>query len=73
MLANQIKAMKDNKSPRVDGIPEQLLMEIIEQMIIPLARLLNLLKEGVAKVFNLLKEGVVPVEWKQAQAKWFAK
>ena len=48
--------MKDNKSHGVDGIPPKLLMETVEQISIPLAR-----------VFNLsLKEGVVPVEWKEA-------
>ena len=46
---------KDNKSHGVDGIPPKLLMETVEQISIPLAR-----------VFNLsLKEGVVPVEWKE--------
>ena len=48
--------MKDNKSPGVDGIPPKLLMETVEQISIPLAR-----------VFNLsLKDGVVPFEWKEA-------
>ena len=56
MVAKKIKAMKDNKSPGVDGIPPKLLMETVEQIRIPLAR-----------VFNLsLKEGVVPFEWKEA-------
>ena len=56
MLAKKIRAMKDNKSPGVDGIPPRLLMETVEQVIIPLAR-----------VFNLsLKEAVVPFEWKEA-------
>ena len=55
MVAKKTKAMKDNKSPGVDGIPPKLLMETVEQISIPLAR-----------VFNLsLKEGVVPFEWKQ--------
>ena len=55
MVAKKIKAMKDNKSPGVDGIPPKLLMEVA-QISIPLAR-----------VFNLsLKEGVVPFEWKEA-------
>ena len=50
LVAKKIKAMKDNKSPGVDGIPPKLLMETVEQISIPLAR-----------VFNLsLKEGVVP-------------
>ena len=56
LVAKKIKAMKDNKSPGVDGIPPTLLMETVEQISIPLAR-----------VFNLsLKEGVVPFEWKEA-------
>ena len=39
----------------MDGIPPKLLMETVEQINIPLAR-----------VFNLsLKEGVVPFEWKE--------
>ena len=56
LVAKKIKAMKDNKSPGVDGIPPKLLMETVEQISIPLAR-----------VFNLsLKDGVVPFEWKEA-------
>ena len=56
MVAKKIKAMKDSKSPGVDGIPPTLLMETVEQISIPLAR-----------VFNLsLKEGVVHFEWKEA-------
>ena len=56
LVAKKIKAMKDNKSPGVDGIPPKLLMETVEQISIPLAR-----------VFNFsLKEGVVPFEWKEA-------
>ena len=56
MVAKKMKAMKDNKSPVVDGIPPKLLMETIDQTSIPLAR-----------VFNLsLKERVVPFEWKEA-------
>ena len=55
MLAKKINAMKDNKSPGVDGIPPKLLLETVEQISIPLAR-----------VFNLsIKEGVVPFEWKE--------
>ena len=56
MVAKKIKAMKDNKSPGVDGIPPKLLMETAEQISIPLARVYNL----------SLKEGVVPFEWKEA-------
>ena len=56
MEAKKIKAMKDNKSPGVDGIPPKLPMETVEQISIPLAR-----------VFNLsLKKGDVPFEWKEA-------
>ena len=54
MVAKKIKAMKDNKSPGVDGIPPKLLMETVEQISIPLAR-----------VFNLSLK-VVPFEWKEA-------
>ena len=32
MVANNIRAMKDNKSPGVDGIPPKLLLEIVEQI-----------------------------------------
>ena len=56
LVAKKIKEMKDNESPGVDGIPPKLLMETVEQISIPLAR-----------VFNMsLKEGVVPFEWKEA-------
>ena len=52
MVAKKINATKDNKSPGGDGIPPKLLMETVEQISIPLAR-----------VFNLtLNEGVVPFE-----------
>ena len=51
MVAKKIKAMEDNKLPGVDGISPKLPMETVEQISIPLAR-----------VFNLLKEGVVPFE-----------
>ena len=57
MVAKKIRDMKDNKSPGVDGIPPpKLLLEIVEQISIPLAT-----------VFNLsIEEGVVPLEWKEA-------
>ena len=48
IVAKKIKAMKDNKSPGVDGIPPKLLMETVEQISIPLVL--------------SLKEGVVPFE-----------
>ena len=57
MVAMKIRDMKDNKSPGVDGIPPKLLLEIVEQISIPLAT-----------VFKLsLKEGIVPLEWKEAK------
>ena len=37
-VTKKIKATKDNKSPGVDGIPPKLLMEAVEQINIPLAR-----------------------------------
>ena len=55
MVAKIIKAVKDSKSPGVDGIPKRLLMETVEQVSILLARMFNL----------SLKEGVVPFEWKE--------
>ena len=54
MVAQKIKAAKDSKSPGADGIPPKLLMETVEQIIIPRARALNL----------SLTERVVPVKWK---------
>ena len=57
MVAKKIRDMKTNKSPGVDGIPPKLILEIVEQISIPLAT-----------VFNLsLEEGVVPLEWKEAK------
>ena len=56
MVAKKIRDMKENKSPGVDGIPPKLLLEIVEQISIPLAT-----------VFNLsIEEEVVPLEWKGA-------
>ena len=63
MVAKKINAMKDNKSPGVDGILPKLLMETVEQIGIPLARVINL----------LLKEGVVPFEWKKVNIPLFKK
>ena len=54
MVVMNIRDMKDSKSPGVDGIRPKLLLEIVEQISIPLAT-----------VFNLsLEEGIVPLEWK---------
>ena len=44
MVAKKIKAMKDNKSQGVDGIPPKLLVETVEQISIPLARVFNFLR-----------------------------
>ena len=41
MVAKKIKGMKDNKSSGVDGIPPKLLMEAVEQISTPLARVFN--------------------------------
>ena len=41
MVAKKIMAIKDNKSAGVDGIPPKLLMETVEQIRIPLARVFN--------------------------------
>ena len=50
MVAMKIRDMKDNKSPGVDGIPPKLLLEIVEQISIPLATVFNLsLEEGIGK------------------------
>ena len=48
--------MKVNKSPGVNEIPSNLLLEIVQQISIPLATAFNL----------SLEEGEVPVEWKEA-------
>ena len=43
IVAKKMKAMKDNKSPGVDGIPPpKLLMETVEEISIPLARVFKL-------------------------------
>ena len=48
MVAMKIRDMKDTKSPEVDGIPPKLLLEIVEQISIPLATVFNLsLEEGI--------------------------
>ena len=51
MVATKIRDMKDNKSHEVDWIPPKLLLEIVEQISIPLATVSNL----------SLEEGVVPL------------
>ena len=42
MVAKNIRDMKDNKSPGVDGIPPKLLLESVEHINIPLTILFNL-------------------------------
>ena len=56
IIANEIKNMKGNKSPGVDGIPLKLLRKGVEQIRTPLAKVFHL----------LLEEGTVPLEWKEA-------
>ena len=40
--ATKIRDMKDNKSPGVDGIPPKLLLEMVEQISIPLQTVFHL-------------------------------
>ena len=63
MVAKKIKAMKFNKSLGIDGIKPKLLMETVEQISTPLARVLNL----------SLEEGLVPVEWKKQTPYYYLK
>ena len=57
MVAKKIKAMKDNKSLGVDGIPPKLLMETEEQISILLARVLT---SVICKLLErLIKDHVV--------------
>ena len=55
-LGQLIVTPTNNKSPGVDGIPPKLLLQIVEQISIPLATMFNL----------SLEEGIVPLEWKEA-------
>ena len=63
MVAMKIRDMKYNKSPGVDGIPPKLLLEIVEQISIPLATVFNLsLEEGIVRMerskhYTLFKKG----------------
>ena len=55
MITKKIKKMKDTKSSGVDGIPSNIINEIVDKISTPLA-----------KVFILsLEEGIVPSEWKE--------
>ena len=42
MIATEIKKMKVNKSPGVDGMPPKLLKEIVEQISTSLGKVFNL-------------------------------
>ena len=46
MVAKKIKAVKDNRSPGVDGIPSKILMETVQQISIPLASVQLVIKRG---------------------------
>ena len=46
VVFKKIKAMNDNKSPGVDGIPPKLLMETVEQISIPLTSVQLVIKRG---------------------------
>ena len=46
MVAKKIKAMRENKLARVDGIPPKLLMETVEQISTPLASVQLVVKRG---------------------------
>ena len=46
MVAKKIKAMKDNKSPGVDGVAPKLLMETVEQIRIPFASVQLVITRG---------------------------
>ena len=59
MVAKKIKAMKDNKSPGVHGIPPKQLMETVEQISIPLIRVLNLSLKYVT--FEWKEANVIPL------------
>ena len=41
-VASQINNIKDNKSPRVDGIAPKILKETVEQICMPLAPVFNI-------------------------------
>ena len=54
MVAKKLKAMHVNKSHRVDGNYQKLLMETVHQLSIPLVFILS------------LQEEMVPFQWKEA-------
>ena len=50
MVAKKRKAMKDNISPGMDGIPPKLLMELVEQITIPFARVIKKVSTNVREL-----------------------
>ena len=46
MVAKKINAINDNKSPGVGGIPPKLVMETVEQISIPFARVQLVIERG---------------------------
>ena len=56
MVTKKIKVLKGNKSPGVDGIPPKLLMETVEQISIPLARVFNLSLNITDQEFLMAKD-----------------
>ena len=56
VVASKINNMKDNKTPRVDGIALKILNKTVEQISMPLAHAFSMLRY----------EGIVPLEWKEA-------
>ena len=58
VVASKINNMKENKSPRVDGISPKILKETVEQISTPLAHVFNMSLQD--------SEGIVHLEWKEA-------
>ena len=56
MEAKKIRDIRKNKTSCMDEFLPKLLLEIVEQINIPLATVYNL----------SLEEGIVPLEWKEA-------
>ena len=50
MVPIKIRDLKVNKSPGVDGIPPKSLLEIVEQISIPLATMFNVIRGGNSSV-----------------------
>ena len=53
VVASTINNMKENKSPRVDGIAPEILKETLENITTPLAHVFNMsLQEGIEERFS---------------------